>query len=192
MFNSNSYMYNYKDFFEKNRIIFLYGPINTQMCYDVCFQLKYLNYIDQNKEITIEINSPGGDVNAGLAIIDTMLCISNPIKIVICGLAASMAAVIASAGTKGLRFALPHSSIMIHQPKGGFDVSQATDIEIYAKNIVKVKKLLNELLAKFTSKKLNEIETDTERDYFLSPFEALEYGIIDQVIEERRRDENNS
>lgn len=177
-------IYNTKtdDFFTKTRTIFLYGQIDGATAYDVGCRLKYLAYMDSNAPITIEINSPGGEVCSGLAIIDTMRYIDCPVKTVVCGMAASMAALIAASGTKGMRYALPHSTIMIHQPLGGFGLSQASDIEIYAKNILQTKKILNGILAEACGKPLAEVEADTDRDYYLNAEEAQRYGLIDQVV----------
>lgn len=174
------------DFFVKTRTIFLYGEVNMPLAYDVGCRLKYLDYIDSNEPITMEINSPGGEVSSGLAIIDTMNYVQSPIRTVICGMAASMAALIAGSGTKGMRFALPHSKAMIHQPLGGFGVSQASDIEIYAKNILHTKKELNQILAVACNKSVEEIEKDTDRDYYMSALEAKEYGLIDGIIQPRK------
>lgn len=178
---------NQGDFFTKTRTVFLYGEINAAVAYDVGCRLKYLDYIDSAEPITVEINSPGGEVSSGLAIIDTMNCIESPVKTVVCGMAASMAALIAASGTKGMRYALPHSTIMIHQPLGGFGISQASDIEIYTKNILQTKKTLNKILAEACNKELREIELDTDRDYYLSAEEAKKYGLIDGIITPKKR-----
>ncbi len=174
------------DFWVKTRTIFLYGEVNMALAYDVGFRLKYLDYVDSSEPITIEINSPGGEVSSGLAIIDTMNYVQSPIRTVICGTAASMSALIAGCGTKGMRFALPNSMAMIHQPLGGFGVSQASDIEIYAKNILKTKKNLNRILADACNKPIEEIEKDTDRDYYMTSLEAKEYGLIDGIIETKK------
>lgn len=181
------YNANQGDFFTKTRTVFLYGEINAAVAYDVGIRLKYLDYIDSKEPITLEINSPGGEVSSGLAIIDTMNCIECPVKVVVCGMAASMAALIAASGTPGMRFALPHSTIMIHQPLGRVGLSQASDIDIYAKNILRTKKILNEILAGACGKKIEIIEIDTERDYYLSADEAKEYGLIDEIIVPKKR-----
>ena len=173
----------FQDFFTKTRTIFLYGEINMAVAYEVGCRLKYLDYIDSNEPITMEINSPGGEVSSGLAIIDTMNYIQAPIRTVICGMAASMAALIAGSGTKGMRMALPHSKAMIHQPLGGLGISQATDIEIYANNILKNKRELNQMLANICNKPIEEIERDTDRDYYMNAMEAKEYGLIDGIIQ---------
>lgn len=169
-------------FFKENRLIFLYGEINARTSYEVCTRLKYLDYLDSEKEIVLEINSPGGCVSSGLAIIDTMNLINAPVKVLVCGMAASMAALICACATKGMRYALPHSTIMIHQPLGGISMSQATDIAIYADNIVKTKKVLNELLATATGQDIKQIELDTERDNYFTSAEAKEYGLIDHIV----------
>lgn len=171
------------DFLVKTRTVFLYGDVNAEAAFTLGCQLKYLDYIDPHAPITLEINSPGGEVSSGLAIIDTMNFISAPVKVVVCGIAASMSALIAACGEKGMRGALPHSTIMIHQPLGGLGISQASDIDIYARNIVRTKKMLNDILADACGKDISEIENDTDRDYYLSAEEALEYGIIDFIVD---------
>ncbi len=177
------YDINGAEFLKNTRTIFLYGEINVKAAYEVGISLKYLDYLDSTLPITLEINSVGGEVTSGLAIIDTMNYVKAPVKVVVCGMAASMAALILASGKKGMRYALPHSTIMIHQPLGGVNVSQATDIDIYAQNIIKTKQVLNEILAKACNKTIEEIEQDTDRDHYLNAYEAKEYGIIDQVIE---------
>ena len=176
----------FNDFFTKTRTVFLYGEVDMALAYDIGCRLKYLDYIDSNEPITMEINSPGGEVSSGLAIIDTMNYIQAPIRTVICGMAASMAALIAGSGTKGMRMALPHSKAMIHQPLGGLGVSQATDIEIYAQNILKTKRELNQMLANICNKTIEEIEKDTDRDYYMSAMDAKEYGLIDGIIQPKK------
>lgn len=173
-------------FFAKTRTIFLYGEINAKTAYDVGCRLKYLDYLDSSKPITIEVNSPGGEVSSGLAIIDTINCIKADVKVVVCGMAASMAALIVASGTKGMRFALPHSTIMIHQPLGGFGISQASDIEIYTRNIMNTKKTLNTILASACGKPLKEVENDTDRDYYMNAEQAIQYGIIDEIIKAQK------
>lgn len=187
MNNFDIYNANQGDFFTQTRTVFLYGEINAVTAYDIGCRLKYLDYIDSGKTITIEINSPGGEVSSGLAIIDTINCIESPVKTVVCGMAASMAALIAASGTKGMRYSLPHSTIMIHQPLGGFGISQASDIQIYAKNILQTKKILNSILADSCNKEVREIENDTDRDYYMSAEEAKEYGLIDGIIVPKKR-----
>ena len=174
------------DMFLKMRTIFLYGEINAQIAYDIGYRLRYLDYFDSNEDITLEINSPGGEVTSGLAIVDTMNCIKSPVRTVVCGMAASMGAVIAASGTKGKRLALPHSKIMIHQPLGGLGLSQASDIQIYAKNILETKNELNMLLATACGKSVEEIVRDTDRDYYMNSNEALEYGLIDGIIQPKK------
>lgn len=178
-------IYNADDgaFFRKTRTVFLYGVVDTAMAYHVCNCLKYLDYVDPDAPITLEINSPGGEVSAGLAVIDTIRCINAPVRAVICGVAASMAALIAACCQKGMRSALPHSSIMIHQPLGGVALSQASDIEIYAKNIVHTKQVLNELLAEACGKPLEQVAADSDRDYYMTAQEAMEYGLIDTIVQ---------
>lgn len=186
MIRNDIYTVDGGEFFKKTRTVFIYGEINSAMAYDVCWKLKYLDYIDSDGVITVEINSPGGEVASGLSIIATMKCISAPVKTVVCGRAASMAALIAASGTPGKRYALPYSEIMIHQPLGGLGLSQASDIANYANNIVKTKRLLNEILAKSCKKSIEEIAKDTERDHYLDADEAVEYGLIDEVVKMKK------
>ena len=174
-------------FFIKTRTVFLYGEINSAVAYDVGCRLKYLDYIDSVRPITIEINSPGGEVSSGLAIIDTMNCIECPVKIVVCGMAASMAALIAASGTKGMRYALPHSTVMIHQPLGGSGVSQASDVEIYAKKIMHTRNTLNEILAAACGKSVKDVEADTDRDHYMTAEEAKAYGLIDEIVTPKKK-----
>lgn len=165
----------------KDNIIFLGGPIDDHMANLVIAQLLFLQTEDPKKEISLYINSPGGSVTAGLAIIDTMNHIKNDISTVCVGIAASMGAVILSAGKQGKRFALPNSEVMIHQPHGVTE-GQATDIEITARHILKTRENLNKMLAKNTGQPLSKIEKDVERDFFMSAEEAKKYGIIDKVL----------
>ena len=165
----------------RERIIFLGTPIDDQVSDSIVAQLLFLEAEDPNKDIQVYINSPGGSVTAGLAIYDTMQQISPDIVTICFGVAASMGAFLLSGGAKGKRLALPNSRIMIHQPLGGAQ-GQAIEIEIQAKEILFLKKTLNSLLAEHTGQSLNKINEDTERDYFLSPKEAVEYGLIDKVI----------
>jgi ATP-dependent Clp protease protease subunit len=165
----------------KENIIFLGGPIDDNLANLVIAQLLFLQSEDPKKDIKIYINSPGGSVTAGLAIIDTMNHIKNNVSTVCVGIAASMGAVILSAGEKGKRFALPNSEIMIHQPMGGAE-GQASDIAITAKQILKIKDNLNKILAKNTGKTLSQIEKDGDRDYFMGADEAKKYGVIDKVL----------
>ncbi len=165
----------------RERIIFLGTGINDQVSDSLVAQLLYLEAEDPDKDIQIYINSPGGSVTAGLAIYDTMQQISPDVVTICFGVAASMGAFLLSGGTKGKRLALPNSRIMIHQPLGGAQ-GQAIEIEIQAKEILFLKKTLNSLLAEHTGQSLEKINEDTERDYFLSPIEAVQYGLIDKVI----------
>ena len=165
----------------RERIIFLGTGINDQVSDSLVAQLLFLEAEDPEKDIQIYINSPGGSVTAGMAIYDTMQQISPDVVTICFGVAASMGAFLLSGGTKGKRLALPNSRIMIHQPLGGAQ-GQAVEIEIQAKEILFLKKTLNSLLADHTGQPLEKINEDTERDYFLSPAEAVEYGLIDKVI----------
>ncbi|NPA51638.1 MAG: ATP-dependent Clp endopeptidase proteolytic subunit ClpP [Aquificae bacterium] len=169
----------------KDRIILLGFPIDDHIANLIVAQLLFLEAEDPEKDIYMYINSPGGVVTAGLAIYDTMNYIKPDVSTICMGQAASMGAFLLAAGAKGKRYALPNARIMIHQPLGGFQ-GQATDIEIHAREILRLKKLLNEHLAKNTGQPLEKIEQDTERDYFMSAYEAKEYGLIDKVIEGRK------
>ena len=164
------------------RIILLTGEIDDNVASVVVAQILYLASKDEKKDIQLYINSPGGSVTAGMAIYDTMQYVKNDISTICIGLAASMGAFLLSSGTKGKRYALPNSEIMIHQPLGGVQ-GQVSDIEISTKRLLKVKKRLNKILAYNCNKSLEIIEHDTERDYYLDSCEAKEYGIIDQVTE---------
>ncbi len=166
-------------------IVFLGGPIDDQVANLVIAQLLFLQSEDPKKEISMYINSPGGSVTSGLAILDTMQHIKNDISTVCVGMAASMAAVILSAGTKGKRISLPNSEVMIHQPSGGVE-GQAADIEISAKRILKNREVLNKILAKNTGQTLSKIEKDVDRDFFMDADEAKKYGIIDQVVNHKK------
>lgn len=165
----------------KDNIIFLGGPIDDHTANLVIAQLLFLQSEDPKREINLYINSPGGMVSAGMGIIDTMQHIKNPISTTCVGIAASMAAVILSCGDKGKRFALPNSEIMIHQPLGGAE-GQATDIEISARRIIKMRSTLNKILAKNSGQTLARVEKDVDRDYFMDADEAKKYGIIDSVV----------
>jgi len=169
----------------KERIIFLGAPITDEIANIVIAQLLFLEAESSDREISIYINNPGGIVTSGLAIVDTMRFIKSPIATYCLGQAASMAAIILACGTKGKRKALPNARIMIHQPLGGVQ-GQATDIGIQAKEILRIRKRLNEILAEVTGQKLEKIEADTERDYFMTADEAKKYGIIDEVIKTRK------
>ncbi|WP_072620649.1 ATP-dependent Clp protease proteolytic subunit [Spirulina major] len=169
----------------RERIIFLGRGINDGIANQIIAIMLYLDSEDSSKPIYLYINSPGGSVTAGLAIFDTMQHIKSEVVTICVGLAASMGAFLLGAGTKGKRLALPHARIMIHQPLGGTQGRrQATDIEIEAREILRIKRQLNEIMVAQTGQPLEKIEKDTDRDYFMSPHEALEYGIIDKVIEE--------
>lgn len=165
----------------KDRIIFLGAPIDDVFSNLVIAQLLFLEAEDPEKDINLYINSPGGSVTAGLGIYDTMQYVKSPITTICLGQAASMGALLLAAGTKGKRFALPNARIMIHQPMGGFQ-GQATEIDIHAREILKMRERLNEILAKHTGQPLEKIAQDTERDYFMSGQEAKAYGLIDEVI----------
>jgi len=165
----------------KERIVFLGGAIDDEVANLIIAQLLFLQAEDPKKDITMYVNSPGGSVTAGLAIVDTMNNIKNEVSTVCVGMAASMGAVILSAGKKGKRFALPNSEIMIHQPLGGAE-GQASDIEISAKRILKNRARLNEILAKNTGQTVSKIEKDADRDFFMEAEEAKKYGIVDKVI----------
>lgn len=165
----------------KDRIVFLNDEINDHTANLVIAQLLFLANEDPKKDIYLYINSPGGSVVAGLAIYDTIQFIKPQVSTICVGLAASMGAVLLLGGAKGKRFSLPHSRIMIHQPWGGTQ-GQASDIEIQAKEILKSKKLLNELIAKHSGQKLDKVEKETDRDFYMNPEEAKKYGIIDAVI----------
>jgi ATP-dependent Clp protease protease subunit len=167
------------------RIIFLGQEVTDSLANSIVAQLLYLDAEDSNKPIYLYINSPGGSVTAGMAIYDTMQYIKAPVITICLGLAASMGAFLLCAGAKVKRLALPHARIMIHQPLGGTGRRQASDIEIEAKEILRIKKLLNQIMADRTGQPLEKIEKDTDRDYFMSSEEAKEYGLIDMVIEER-------
>jgi ATP-dependent Clp protease protease subunit len=169
----------------KERIIFLGTEINDDVSNLVIAQLLFLQSEDAEKDISIYINSPGGVVTAGMAIYDTMQFVKCPITTYCMGQAASMGAVLLTAGAKGKRFALPNSRIMIHQPLGGAQ-GQATDIEIQTKEILRMKKRLNEILADHTGKPIKTIEKDTDRDFFMSAEEAVKYGLIDEVVTKKR------
>lgn len=166
----------------KERIVFLGGPIDDTVANLVIAQLLFLASEDPKKDISFYINSPGGHVSAGLAIIDTMNHIQPDVSTVCVGMAASMGAVLLSAGKKGKRFALPNAEVMIHQPSGGAQ-GQATDIEITAKHILATRDRLNKILAKNTGQSIKKIETDVERDFFMSADEAKTYGVVDKVLE---------
>ena len=165
----------------KDRIVFLGTPVDDDVANVIIAQLLFLESEDPDKDINLYINSPGGSVSSGMAIYDTMQYVKPQVSTICLGLAASMGAFLLSGGAKGKRFALPNARVMIHQPSGGAG-GQASDIEIQAKEIIKTKKRLNEILAKNTRQPLERIEKDAERDYWMSAIEAKEYGLIDEVL----------
>ena len=169
----------------KERVIFLVGKVEDDMANSIIAQLLYLESEDSSKDISLYINSPGGYISSGLAIYDTMQFIKPDVSTLCVGQACSMGAVLLTAGAKNKRYSLPNSRIMIHQPLGGYQ-GQATDIEIHAKEMLKVKKAMNDILAKHTSKSLKEIEKDTDRDNFMSAREAVKYGLVDSILNERK------
>jgi ATP-dependent Clp protease protease subunit len=169
----------------QERIIFLGQEVTDGLANRIVAFLLYLDSEDPGKPIYLYINSPGGSVTAGMAIYDTMQYIKSDVITICVGLAASMGAFLLAAGSPGKRLALPHARIMIHQPLGGTGRRQATDIEIEAKEILRIRRQLNEMMADRTKQTLEKIEKDTDRDYFMSAQEAMEYGLIDKVIEER-------
>lgn len=171
----------------KDRIIFLGGPINDAVANLIVAQMLFLEHEDPKKEIKLYINSPGGSVVAGMAIYDTMQYIKPEVSTICVGMAASMAAVLLAGGAKGKRLALPNSEILIHQVMGGAE-GQASDIEITAKQILKMKEKLNQILAKHTGQKADKIEKDADRDYYMSAADAKEYGLIDEVVKTSRTD----
>ena len=168
----------------KDRIIFLGGPIDGTVANLIIAQLLFLESEDPDKDVQMYINSPGGSVTAGLAIYDTMQYIKPDVATICLGSAASMGALLLSSGAKGKRYALPYSRIMVHQPWGGAQ-GQATDVEIHAREILRLRELLNEILAGNTGQSLAKIQQDTERDYFMSSAQAKEYGIIDHLMTRR-------
>lgn len=165
----------------EERIIFLGSAINDEVANTVIAQLLFLEKTDPNKDITVYVNSPGGSVSATLAMYDTMQLVKCDVSTVCLGIAASGGSIILMGGTKGKRFILPHSEVMIHQPLGGTE-GQATDIAIHADHIIQTKKLLNKMIANHTGQELSKIELDTERDYFMNADDALKYGIVDKII----------
>ncbi|RZL11423.1 MAG: ATP-dependent Clp endopeptidase proteolytic subunit ClpP [Rubrivivax sp.] len=168
----------------RERVIFLVGPVNDATANLVVAQLLFLESENPDKDISFYINSPGGSVSAGMSIFDTMQFIKPEVSTLCMGMAASMGAFLLAAGAKGKRFALPNSKIMIHQPLGGAQ-GQATDIEIHAREILKTREQLNRILAERTGQPLEKIQTDTERDYYMSAQESATYGLIDKVLEKR-------
>ena len=168
----------------KDRIVFIGSAINDAVADTVIAQLLFLESENPDKDIFVYVNSPGGHVTAGLAIYDTIQYIKPDVATMCIGQAASMAAVLLAAGSKGKRYALPHARVMIHQVLGGVE-GQATDIEIHAKEILRIREEINRILAKHTSQPIDRISKDTERDFFLRPNDALEYGLIDAIISKR-------
>ena len=168
----------------KERVIFLVGPVNDHVANLVVAQLLFLESENPDKDISFYINSPGGSVSSGMAIYDTMNFIKPDVSTLCTGMAASMGAFLLAAGAKGKRFSLPNSKVMIHQPSGGSQ-GQATEIEIQAREILKTREQLNKILAERTGQPLDRIERDTERDYYMSADESMEYGLIDKVIAKR-------
>jgi len=167
------------------RIIFLGGPITDEVANSVIAQLLFLDHEDPKKDIKLYLNTPGGLVTAGLAIYDTIQYVKAPVSTICVGMAASMGAVLLAAGQKGKRFALPNSEIMLHQVMGGAE-GQAVEIEITAKQIIKLKNKINQILAKHTLQKIEQIEKDTDRDFYLTATEAKEYGLIDDIIKTKK------
>lgn len=174
----------------KDRIIILGQHIEDQLANLIIAQLLFLEAEDPNKDIHLYINSPGGVVSAGLAIYDTMQYIRPRVSTLCVGQASSMGAILLAAGAPGLRFALPHARVLIHQPLGGFQ-GQATDIDIHAREILKLRETLNQILAKHSGQPLEKIAEDTERDYFMSAAEAKEYGLVDEVLTKRTVEEED-
>ncbi len=174
----------------KERVIFIVGSIEDQTANLVVAQLLYLESENPDKDINLYINSPGGIVSAGMAIYDTMQFIKPDISTMCVGQAASMGAVLLAAGSNGKRYCLPHSRVMIHQPLGGFQ-GQATDIDIHAREILKTREQLNEILSTHTGQSVKTIAKDTERDNFMSPADAIEYGLVDEILDSRKGDKDN-
>ncbi|WP_137597776.1 ATP-dependent Clp endopeptidase proteolytic subunit ClpP [Paucilactobacillus kaifaensis] len=166
----------------KDRIIMLSGPIEDDMANSIVAQLLFLDAQDSTKDIYLYINSPGGVVTSGMSIYDTMNFIKSDVQTIVTGMAASMASVLVSSGTKGKRFGLPHSQVLIHQPSGGAQ-GQQTEIEIAATEILKTRKMINEILADNSGQPIERINTDTERDHYLSAQEAVDYGLLDGIME---------
>lgn len=170
----------------KDRIVFIGSPINEEVANAVIAQLLFLEKEDPEKDIDLYINTPGGAVTAGLAIYDTMQLIKPDVSTICVGLAASLGALLLSAGAKGKRYALPHSRILIHQPLGGAQ-GQAVDVDIAAKEILRIREIVNQILSKHTGQPIEKIEKDTDRDFYMSPEQAKEYGIIDEILYKEKR-----
>ncbi|MFC1702649.1 ATP-dependent Clp endopeptidase proteolytic subunit ClpP [Pseudomonadota bacterium] len=175
----------------KERVVFLVGPVDDHTANVIVAQLLFLESENPDKDISLYINSPGGSVSAGLAIYDTMQFIKPDVSTMCVGQAASMGALLLTAGAKGKRYCLPHSRVMIHQPLGGYQ-GQATDIEIHTREILKIRSQLNDLLAFHTGQSVETIAIDTERDNFMGPVEAKAYGLIDELIETRKDDSGSN
>ncbi len=169
----------------KERIIFLGGPVDDLVANSVIAQLLLLDHEDSKKDIKLYLNTPGGSVTAGLAIYDTIQHVKAPVSTICVGIAASMGAVLLAAGQKGKRYALPNAEIMLHQVMGGVE-GQAVEIEITARHIIKIKERLNQMLVRHTGQKMDKIERDTDRDYWLTAQEAKEYGLIDEVLKTKK------
>lgn len=165
----------------KERIIFLGTPINDEVANNVMAQMIFLEYENSEKDITLYINSPGGYVSAGLAIYDTMQHIRPNVATICVGDSISMAAILLASGTKGKRYALPHSRIMLHQPSGAV-TGQSTDIQVHAKELVRTREMLSQIIAEHSGRSIEEVREKTERDFFLTPEEALEFGVIDEIF----------
>ncbi len=174
----------------KERVVFLVGPVEDEVASLVVAQLLYLESENPDKEIQLYINSPGGSVSAGLAIYDTMQFVTSEISTLCIGQALSISALLLAGGTDGKRYCLPHTRIMLHQPLGGFE-GQATDIDIHAREILQVRRQLDRILARHTAQSLERIREDTERDYFMGPRDAVEYGLIDDILQRRDSLPNN-
>ena len=172
----------------KDRIVFLSGQVEDEMANAVVAQLLFLEMDNPDADISLYINSPGGSVTAGMAIYDTMQYIKAPVRTVCVGMAASMGAFLLMAGEKGKRMALPNAEVMIHQPSGGAQ-GQATDVSIRAEWLLRTKKKMNEMMAEMTGQSVEKVSADAERDYFMSAQEALNYGIVDQIYDPRKKDE---
>lgn len=169
----------------KDRIVLLGTPIDDQVASLICAQLLFLESENPEKEINVYINSPGGSVTAGLAIYDTMQYISAPVATLCLGQAASMGALLLCAGAKGMRYTLPHSRIMIHQPMGGFS-GQATDVDIQAREILRLKDSLNQIISNHTGQDIEKVGKDTDRDFFMGAKDAVEYGLVDEILASRQ------
>ena len=169
----------------KERIIFLGGPINDSVANAVIAQLLFLEKEDSKKDIMLYINSPGGSVTAGLAIYDTMQYVKSPVSTICVGMAASMGAVLLAAGKKGKRYSLPNSDILLHQVMGGAE-GQAADVEITARHIIKIKDKLNHIISKHAGQSLSKVEKDTDRDFYMTAEEAKQYGLIDEIVKNKK------